>query len=278
MTILRTVPPENAEDDLHPLVRLMRRYVFAYTCCHDFSECRRVMVDDYVLHMGQHRLAGRDGRYMEATAKQFQQYPGLGLTVHDLVVGEDRVALHFTEHGRSAVTGRLAVWSGVSLYRWNGERLTECRVEQDYFARREQLTGDATDAILAPAIDPWSERPQQGNETTERAVREWLCQGGLSEAPVGSLDNEHCARASRVVLSDSRVSVLDMFTAGDRAAFHAVVHGRCLDGFGRPDEGDNRDIALYVAGIATVRDSGVEVRAVTDRLAAERRLIAAPAG
>lgn len=235
------------------------------------------MVDDYVLHMGQHRLAGRDGRYMEATAKQFQQYPGLSLTVHDLVVSEDRIAMHFTEHGRSAATGRLAAWSGISLYQWNGERLTECRVEQDYFARRGQLTGDTTDVILAPAIDPWSERPQRGSATTEGAVREWLRQGGLFEAPVGSLDNEHCARANRALLSDSDVSVLDMFTAGNRAAFHAVVHGRCLDGFGRLD-GDNRDIALYVAGIATMRDRKVEVRAITDRLAAERRLIAAPTG
>ena len=78
MTSLRAVSSDNVEDDVHPLVQLMRRYVFAYTCCHDFSECRRVMVDDYVLCMGEHRLTGCDGQYTEATAKQFRQFPGLG--------------------------------------------------------------------------------------------------------------------------------------------------------------------------------------------------------
>jgi predicted ester cyclase len=277
VTSLRAVPSDNVEDDVHPLVQLMRRYVFAYTCCHDFSECRRVMVDDYVLCMGEHRITGRDGQYTEATAKQFRQFPGLGLTVHDLVVGEDRIAMHFTEHGRSMVTGRLAAWSGVSLYRWNGERLTECRVEQDYFGRRGQLSGDSIAVVPVPAIDPWSELAQQGSATTERAVRDWLQQGGLFEAPVGSLDNEYCADAHRALGSDSEVSVLDMFTAGDRAAFHALVRGRCRDGFGGLDS-RNRDATLYVAGLATVRDGRVEVRAVTDRLAAERRLLAASAG
>jgi predicted ester cyclase len=232
------------------------------------------MVPDYVLHMGEHQVRGRDGPYVAATAKQYRQFPGLALTVHDVVVGEDRIAMHFTEHGRSTVANQCAAWSGVSLYRWNGEQLTECRVEQDYFARRQQLTGSKTDVIPAPAADPWTERPLQASPTTEQAVRDWLCQGGISEAPAGSLDNEHSARARRPLLADPQVSVLDMFTAGHRAAFHAVVRGRYQGGLGSLGECRDQDASLYVAGLATVEGGRVKVRAVTDRLAAARRLIA----
>ena len=233
------------------------------------------MVDDYVLRMGEHLLKGRDGEYVTATAKQYKQFPGLALTVHDLVVGEDRIAMHFTEHGRSTVTDRLAVWSGVSLYRWNGEQLTECRVEQDYFARRDQLRDDVSDRMLAPAVDPWSEPHQAPNEDTDQLVRDWLLRGGLAEAPTGSLDNEYCAPARRPLLGDPQVTILDMFTAGPRAAFHAVVRGRYRGGLDHLEVRRNTEISLYVAGLATVHNGHVQVRAVTDRIAAERRLIAA---
>ena len=275
MTSLRALDHEEVDDGLHPLASLLRRYVYAYTCCHDFSECRRVMVDDYVLQMGEHHLKGRDGQYTMATKKQYRQFPGLALTVHDLVIGEDRIAMHFTEHGRSTISDRLAVWSGVSLYRWNGTQLTQCRVEQDYYARRDQLQDDESNQILAPAVDPWSQRQQAANDDTEQIVRDWLRRGGPLDAPIGSLDNEYCAPARRPLLSNPQVSILDMFTAGSRAAFHVVVRGRYRGGLDDIDVRRDLEIPLYIAGLATVRDGRVEVRAVTDRIAAERRLIAA---
>lgn len=275
MTSPHALGPENLKGALPPLVSLMRRYAFAYTCCHDFAECRRLMVDDYVLCMGEYELRGRDGPYVTATAKQYRQFPGLGLTVHDLVVGEDRIAMHFTEHGRSALSNRPAVWTGVSLYRWNGEKLTECRVEQDYFARRDQLRADTSGRMLPPAVDPWTEQQLAPDANTDQLVREWLRRGGLADAPMGSLNDEYCAPPCRPRLEESQVSILDMFTAGPRAAFHAVIRGRYSGGFDHIAVDHNVEIPLYVAGVATVRNGSVQVRAVTDRIAFERRLMAA---
>ncbi len=75
-----------------------------------------------------------------------------------------------------------------------------------------------------------------------------------------------------MMLSASRLTVLDLFTAGSRAAFHVMVSGRYGGGLEGVEVGGDRDAELYVAGIATVDNGRVVVRAVTDRLAAQRRL------
>lgn len=260
-------------DGLHPLAALLRRYAFAYTAAHDFGVCSQIMVDDYVLRMGEHELRGRDTGYIPATAKQYRQFPGLGFTVHELVLGENRAALHFTEHGHSTLRGAAASWQGVSLYRWDGARLVECRVEQDYYGRRGQLRAGPAHPVTAPALDPWVTPAAPTDPHTETAVRRWLSAGGPLDAPLGSLDDEHCAPARRMLLSAAEVTVLDLFTAGDRAAFHLAVHGRYAGGLDDLDGYRHRPATLYLAGLATVRDGSVsQVRVVTDRLAAERRL------
>ena len=146
-------------EGLHPLAALLRRYAFAYTAAHDFDVCREIMVDDYVLRMGDAELRGRDDHYVPATRKQYRQFPGLGFTVHELVLGEDRAAFHFTEHGRSTLHGGCASWQGISLYRWNGERLVECRVEQDYHGRRTQQRLGVAQPVRPAGIDPWTAPP-----------------------------------------------------------------------------------------------------------------------
>ena len=128
------------------------------------------MVEDYTLHMGPHRVVGRDGNYRRAAERQFGQYPGLGFTVHDLLTNGDRIALRFSEHGRSARMGSCAVWGGISTYRWDGERLTECWVEQDYYARRRQLDAGISNPVEPPAIDPWSSGPEAAEANCEAAV------------------------------------------------------------------------------------------------------------
>ena len=261
-----------SDNSLAPLAALIRRYVYAYTSCHDFNECRRLMIEDYTLYMGEHTLRGRDASYIPATEKQYRQFPGLALTVHDMVVSPDRIAMAFSEHGRSVLSNSQAVWGGVSLYRWNGTKLTECRVEQDYYARRDQLRRRAPDLIPAPALDPWTGPAQEPNADTERVVRNWLAAGGVFDCPIGSLDNEAHAPARRPLLSNPAVKVLDLFTAGSRAAFHAAIHGRYAGGLDGLDGSRNRRASIYVAGLATVVDGQVVCRAITDRLAAERRL------
>ncbi|MEV0104872.1 nuclear transport factor 2 family protein [Nocardia sp. NPDC050799] len=257
---------------LHPLSILLRRYTHAYTNCHDFEVCRQLMTEDYTLRMGENVFRGRELHYIPATEKQFRQYPGLGITVHDVVVGTDRIAMSFSEHGRSTLTGKSSRWSGVSMYRWDGRRLTECRVEQDYHARREQMRTGHPEQLPQPALDPWTTEPLAPEPRTERVLREWLAGGGLFEAPIGSLDNEPTAMPRRVLLSCASVTVLDLFTAGPRAAFHIRVQGRYAGGIGI-DDYRNRPVEVYATGLATVAGESVSIQAVTDRLAVERRLL-----
>jgi hypothetical protein len=262
-------------DDLHPLAKLLRRYAFAYTAAHDFAVCREIMVEDYVLRMGEHEIKGRDENYIPATEKQYRQFPGLGFTVHELVLGEDRAALRFTEHGRSVLHGGYASWSGISLYRWDGDALAECRVEQDYYARREQQRSGVPDPVAAPGMDPWVIPAGQPDARTERTVRDWLARGGLSDAPIGKLDNERCAPPRRILLSRGETTVLDLFTAGNRAAFHVIHNGLYAGGLPNSDCHRGAEISVYATGIATVDGDSVDVVAVTDRLGADRRLDAA---
>jgi hypothetical protein len=262
-------------DGLHPLAALLRRYAFAYTAAHDFAVCREIMVEDYLLRMGDIELRGRDDRYVPATQKQYRQYPGLGFTVHELVLGEDRAAFHFTEHGRSTLHGGCASWQGVSLYRWDGERLLECRVEQDYHSRRTQQRLGTVHPVRPPGIDPWTAPPRSPDPDVDAVAHRWLAGGRLLDAPIGSLDDERDAPARRVLLSAPATEVLDLFGAGDRVAFHVVARGTYAGGLDGRDHLRGLPAELYASGLLTVRDGTVtDVYAVTDRLAAERRLAA----
>ena len=112
------------EPSVEPFVALMRRYCIDYTARHDLSVCDDIMVPGYTLHMGVHHLAGRDEAYKPAAAAQFRQFPGLCLTVNEIICSGDRLALRFTEHGASARhDGARAAWGGVGVYRWDGQRL-----------------------------------------------------------------------------------------------------------------------------------------------------------
>lgn len=260
-------------DGLHPLAALLRRYAFAYTAAHDFAVCEQIMVEDYLLRMGEHELRGRDVEYIPATAKQYRQFPGLGFTVHELVLGEERAALHFTEHGRSTLRGSSASWTGVSLYRWDGARLTECRVEQDYYGRRGQLHSGVAHPVAAPGLDPWSAPATPPDQAAEDTVRRWLSGGGLADTPLGGLDDEAHGTIRRVLLSAPSTTVLDLFGAGPRVAFHVRLAGDYAGGLDHLDGHRHRPATLYVTGLATVTGGAVtDVRAITDRLAAERRL------
>lgn len=259
-------------DGLHPLASLLRRYSYAYTAAHDFRVCSEIMVDDYVLRMGEHEIRGRDAEYIPATQKQYRQYPGLGFTVHELVLGEDRAALHFTEHGRSVVHNGGAAWSGISLYRWDGRRLVECRVEQDYYGRRTQQRTGRVNPVEPPGLDPWTTASTPSDPDAEGVVRAWLASGGLADVPIGRMNDEHAAPARRMLLSAPRTRVLDLFGAGDRVAFHVVVDGSYGGGLDHLDGFRHQPASLYLTGMATVRDGSVtDTRVITDRLAAERR-------
>jgi SnoaL-like domain len=272
-------PVRGARESSPPaLAALIRRYAYAYVCCGDFEVARQIMVKDYQLRMGPHLVDGRDSQYREAVRRQFEEYPGLCLTVHRIVCNGDRLAMLFTEHGWSVRRQREAAWSGIALYRWNGHQLTSCRVEQDYWARTRQLRSGAPNQVQPPGLAPWPDAPAAADQQAAAAVRRWLggwaqqaagadLSGGLGTAAV--LDDEPSAAPERILLAVERVDVHDAFSAGPTVAFHAGVHGRYAGGLagaagpavaGVP-------VVAYLAGLAQVRGGQVtSLRAVTDRL------------
>lgn len=231
-----------------PLVALMRRYVVDYTNRHDTSVCAELMEPDYTLRMGAHALAGRDESYVPAARRQFEQFPGLGLTVHDIVTNGDRLAMRFSEHGASTRHGEAAAaWAGLGLYRWNGRRLTENWVEQDYLARRRQLAGGGPDPVAAPAVAPWDVTAGPPDAGAERAVRDWVA-AGCPPAGVNWDDGDTTA-----LLDGAAARVNDIFSAGDRVAVRVTRTGTYAGGLDGVDAAAvGRQATLYLVALVTV--------------------------
>jgi hypothetical protein len=257
-----------------PFGELMRTYSFAYTASHDFSVSDRIMVDDYVLRMGPNVISGRTEQYQPATQRQYRQYPGLGFAVHDFVTNGDRAALRFSEFGRSALTANAASWLGISLYRWNGEKLTECRVEQDYFSRSLQSKTGEQLAVPEPAVDPWTADVVPADERSLSLMHNWLVEGSWLRSGDIQLDDEDRAEKCRVALDGAEITVLDSFSAGPTVAFHVAVSGKYAGGLGAEHAGLlGRTGTLYASGIVSAAEDGsVTGHAVTDRLSFSRRL------
>lgn len=259
--------------EIGPLARLLRAYSFAYTAMHDFSVSDRIMADDYVLRMGPAVLRGRKEEYQRATRRQYDQFPGLGFTVHQLVNNGERAALLFTEHGASSRTGTKAAWRGISLYRWDGQVLTECRVEQDYQARRRQLASGRPDPIAEPANDPWTDPEQLPDADAERAALAWLSGDQWLDDPALGQDD---GSAGVQFGEQPRTHVLDLFSAGPTVAFHAKVSGTYAGGLDRDQGLAGQPAELYVTGIVDFDHAGTPHGSiVTDRYNLHRRLLAA---
>lgn len=262
---------------LTPLAELLRSYSFGYTAAHDFDVCDRIMAPDYLLVMGPAQVSGREENYKPATRRMYGQFPGLGFAVHDLLLGTERAALRFTEHGRSTRTGTQASWRGISLYRTapgpGTLRLGQCRVEQDYHARGRQLESGRPDPVPAPALDPWNVAAAAPRPDVERAVRDWLADPAFLYSPGLEVDDEAWVPANRVRIENTASTVLDLFSAGDRAAFHARLSGGYRSGLPVAAGLAGRPVDLYVTGIVSVdADGAVGGHLVTDRYTAARRL------
>lgn len=254
---------------------VLRDYAYAYTASHDFDVCDRLMVEDYVLRMGEFEIRGRDEAYKPATEKQYRQYPGLGFTIHDFMTTGDRAALRFSEHGKSLLTGQLTSWRGISLYRWDGERLTECRVEQDYYSRRRQSEGGTSHPVPSPGTDPWTDSLAAPSTEVEDAVRGWLERGELFESETVSFDDEPEAGRERARLDGLSVEVLDLFSCGDQAAFHVRADGVYSGGLGEEFAAlVGTSGSLYASGYVNAAGGTISGHIVTDRLSFTRRLAA----
>lgn len=255
---------------MEPFIALMRRYCLDYTARHDMTVCDEIMDPGYTLHMGGHDLAGRDDAYKPAAGAQFRQFPGLCLTVNEIICSGDRLALRFTEHGASMRHGGVrASWSGIGLYRWDGQRLLENFVEQDYFSRRGQLAGDSPAPIEPPAVAPWDTEAVAPDPAAESTVREWLAAGDLTGVTVDD------GRSAHRIVAVEHTDIDDLFSAGNRVAFHIVQHGT-LAGDDSHFMGDG-PVVLHLAGVVTVANgSVVGGRVIRDRLGLFKRLNPTP--
>jgi hypothetical protein len=257
---------------MEPVVALMRRWVVDFFVSHDTDVCREIMEPEYTLRVGDYIIAGRDEQYVPAIHKQLAQFPGLGMTVHRLLPSGDRIGLHFSEHGASGgAGGRIACWSGIALYRVNGKRFTGCAAEEDYFARRRQLTSGVPDPIDPPTPAPWDSVSRPPDPHAEEVVKQWLHQSWPPTASGVICDDEHLG-ISPLAFDVAKIEVNELFSAGPDVAFHVKQHGEYVGGL--PDiPAGRRAAVLFSSGIVTVADGAVRSgRIIRDRAGLHRAL------
>jgi predicted ester cyclase len=253
-------------------VALMRRYCLDYTNRHDVTQVPGIMEPDYTLRMGQHVLSGRDDMYVPAASAQFRQFPGLCLTVHQIVSNGERLAMRFSEHGRSVKhANQTAAWSGIGLYHWNGTKLTANAVEQDYYSRKLQLDGAPADPIEPPATAPWDVVDVAANPGAEAVARTLLESGEATT--VLNTDDAWFRASAQPRFTDATYRVDDIFSAGDDVAFRVVVDGTYAGGLPEAEAHVGKRTQHYYVGVASVAGGTVAAgRIITDRLGLVRRL------
>lgn len=252
-----------ASDTILPLVR---RWAVDWLNSHDPTACTELMVPEYALRIGAFEFADRDS-YVTATTGQLEVFPGLGLTVHEVITDGTRAALRFTEHGASVRhDGRRAAWTGVVIFEGNGRQLVRTWAEEDYQARRRQLASGEPDAVAGPALAPWDTVAEPADANAEVVVRDWLV-AGLPAQPGVTRDDEAASGAESLLQAHG--GELDvLFSAGPRVAFHGRVHGVAADG--------DEPVSLNVSGLVTVAAGAVSSgHVVSDRLGLQSALKAA---
>jgi predicted ester cyclase len=245
---------------VHPFVRIMQRYIEDYCNHHDTSVCQEIMAPRYVVHIGGRHHIGRDELYIPAASAAFGNFPDLRLAVHELYTNGDRLVMRFSERGHHKDTGNLACWGGIGLYDWDGERLVENWVEQDYASRTAQIFGQRPgDRLDTPHPDPWATTVVPTDAAVEAVGRAFVGRGDLLAAPDVVIDDSWLHGPASVPIAVDHVEVDDLFSVGDRVAAHV----RLFDAAGR---------FLSVSVILRLEGGAVvSVRAVTDRLALAER-------
>lgn len=264
-----------SSEGLHPLARLLRGFAVDFLTCHDPGVVPRIMAPGYRLVIGSAVFDGRDEAYLPATAAQLAQFPGLCVTVHDVIYGNDACAMRFTEHGASnRDAGRLASWRGITLFRTDGERLLQGWAEEDYLARKRQLATGDVDAVEAPHPAPWDQRPEAPDPGVEAAATAWILGSGvLQDHPLDAQAQSPDPAASRLIeVAETRIDTL--FSAGNRVAFHATQQGSYLGGFPDvPPQAIGAAVQLRSAGMLEITGGQLRrARVFSDRLGMYREL------
>jgi predicted ester cyclase len=261
---------------MEPFVALMRRYCIDYTSSHDQGVCDEIMEPEYVVHISGFDLP-RDAAYKPAVTAVFARFPGLQLQVHEIVTNGERLAMRFSEHGAATdAGGRFAAWGGIGLYRWNGRRLLENFGEQDFLSQEMQLARGEAAPLETPHLDPWcGTRAEPLDPGAEAVVRSWLARGDLRDVADAVIDDSWYAGAWQPPLDVDAVEIDDLFSAGDRVAFHVRLRGSYRDGLSGVDASlRGRAAELRCSALARVRDGRVTaLRAITDRLGVRQQLL-----
>ncbi len=250
------------------VVDLARRWVVDYFNRHDDRAAHAFATPDYTLHIGEYTFAGRDTQWLPAVRKQMDTYPGLGMTVHQVLAGTDpdRVAVLFTQHGASGgAGGRVTCWSGVAIYRSNGQQLTGCVAQEDYVTRQRQLKSGIADTIEAPAPAPWDTPALPADPQAEAVVRAWLTTSWPSNLPGVRCDDEHITGVP-LAFEVTSGEITELFSSGSEVAFHVRQTGRYLGGL--PGVAPRaQDSVLHCNGIVRVQDGQVvSGRVIRDRI------------
>ncbi len=255
--------------------RLLRGFTVDFLNSHDAAAAREIMDPAYQLTIGGHVFSGRDDGYLPAALAQLEQFPGLCVTVHDVLLAPDAVAMLFTEHGVSRRnSGRAAAWGGIALFRIDRGRLRYGWADEDYFACKRQLATGVCDAVRAPHPCPWDTVVVSADESTATTARAWLADP-TALASSGIVE-QICAGGPALadLIAIEAVDVDVLVSAGPRVAFRAIVRGRYAGGFA--DVAASRHgapVALSVTGLLTVTQGQVAgVQIAFDRLSLQRSL------
>lgn len=256
-------------DNRRTPVQLLRRWVVDYFNSQDDAAAREFIAPDYSLRIGDHLFAGRDTQWLPAVRQQFELFPGMGMTVHQVVTSGDRVAVWFSEHG--ATGGRVAAWSGVAIYRSDGERLTGCVAQEDYTTRQRQLKSGVADPVEPPAAAPWDTVALPADPAAEAVVQRWLTQPWPITTPGVRCDDEHIT-GEPLRFEVESCEFTELFSSGPDVAFHAMQTGRCLGGLAGMPASD-RQVLLHTNGILRVENGEVRSgRVIRDRGSLRARL------
>ena len=211
---------------------------------------------NYELQIGPFTLGPRSA-YIEATLGQLERYPGLGVTVHDILTDGQHTVVRLSEHGPSTRhDGAVASWRVVAVFEHAEDRIVRGWAEEDYWARRRQLTADLADPIDPPAAAPWSTTAQEPEPGVADAVRQWVA-AGAPALPGLLRDDEDLVDSYELPFEASSGSIDVLVVSGRKAGFHAVIEGSVGD----------TPLRLPVAGLVTVAADGkLTGHLVTDRL------------
>ena len=250
---------------------LVRRWAVQWLTAGEPAVCDEILDPAYQIATSGSVIDGREA-YVTATMGQLETFPGMGLTIHELMWSGDRLAVRFSEHGASARReDRVAAWGGVSLFATDGERLTRCWAEEDYLSRRRQLASGAPDPVDRPAASPWTTEPGAADPAAEDVVRRWLAGADLDGV---ALDDAWLGHPAPELLDDVSVELDMIFSAGPHVAFHGRQAGTYRGGLDGVDTAaTGRAAAHHLAGIVTVTDGVVSGgHVVRDRLGLARSL------